>query len=414
MVDLVIDESKVWSPEERQKYADALPEMSLFEDHIIEGDVMVEAIQALTEEGETAQTLAIHWKSKGNEMFMDAKKYNRMYFDNALAYYTDALSYALKAQDAPEEELVEDIAVPELISTILSNRAAVHLEIRNNGSCRSDCARAIKHWPRNIKAYYRGAKASIRLRKPEDALVYVSVGLKMDPANDTLPKLKTQAESLLVAVEQERAIEEQKRQARCDQTNAYRRLCQERMIRVGSAIITDNRVAEHQGKVHVEEDGVLYWPVLFLYSEYGQSDFVNMFGENDMFIEHLANMFPEGGPYCPWDERADYVASRLSIYLTANVVVPLETEDEWHVALSGQTETDTQMQHRERQEEILDSKNTFWLRVSPFCTLLQVLQHEQYVVPGIPVVSIVVRDSNHEKQFLRKIQHRVIKIEQNP
>ena len=49
-----------------------------------------------------------------------------------------------------------------------------------------------------------------------------------------------------------------------------------------------------------------------------------------------------------------------------------------------------------------------------FGQLLQVLQHEQYVVPGIPVVSIVVRDSNHEKQFLRKIQHRVIKIEQNP
>ncbi|KAI9920330.1 hypothetical protein PsorP6_016021 [Peronosclerospora sorghi] len=48
---------------------DALPEMTLFEDHIVEGDEMVEAIQALIEDGEFAESLALHWKNQGNDVF---------------------------------------------------------------------------------------------------------------------------------------------------------------------------------------------------------------------------------------------------------------------------------------------------------------------------------------------------------
>ena len=31
--------------------------------------------------------------------------------------------------------------------------------------------------------------------------------------------------------------------------------------------------------VHVDQSGVLHWPVMFLYPEYGQSDFVSDFNE---------------------------------------------------------------------------------------------------------------------------------------
>ncbi|KAI9914757.1 hypothetical protein PsorP6_008236 [Peronosclerospora sorghi] len=73
-VDLEIDESKLWDPAQRQAYMDALPDMTLFEDHIVEGDEMVEAIQALIEDGESAESLAMHWKNQGNYMFSDAKR----------------------------------------------------------------------------------------------------------------------------------------------------------------------------------------------------------------------------------------------------------------------------------------------------------------------------------------------------
>ncbi|KAI9919929.1 hypothetical protein PsorP6_015899 [Peronosclerospora sorghi] len=64
-VDLEIDERKLWNPEQRQAYMDALPDMTLFEDHIVEGDEMVKAIQALIEDGESAESLALHWKKPG-------------------------------------------------------------------------------------------------------------------------------------------------------------------------------------------------------------------------------------------------------------------------------------------------------------------------------------------------------------
>ncbi|KAI9909122.1 hypothetical protein PsorP6_014839 [Peronosclerospora sorghi] len=73
-VDLEIDEKKLWDPAQSQAYMDTLPDMKLFEDHIVEGDEMVEAIQALVEDGESAQSLALHWKNQGNDMFSDAKR----------------------------------------------------------------------------------------------------------------------------------------------------------------------------------------------------------------------------------------------------------------------------------------------------------------------------------------------------
>lgn len=411
MVDLVIDESKVWSPEERQKYADALPEMSLFEDHIVEGDVMVDAMKALIEEGETCQTLAVHWKSKGNEMFSDAKKYNKRYFNDALKFYDDALRYGIQSLTAPEEDLIEDIEPAILVSTILSNRAAVHLELKNYGSCRSDCARALQYWKENVKAYYRGAKASLMLRKPRDTILYCRVGLKIETANEMLQKLQKRAEALLVIIKEEERLAEQKRQKKLNETNAFKQLCQDRSIQVGPAVITDVRVTEYQGKARIDpQDGTFNWAVLFLYSEYGTSDFIQQMSENDMFLEHLANMFPENGPYCHWDERHDYVASNLHIYMAADIVPPFKTDEDWHVALSEVPESDEQMVRRERREEILAAKAQSWLRVSPFCTLGQVLKHDRYVIPGIPVATIVVKDSVHEKDFLKKINFKIISL----
>ncbi len=33
-------------------------------------------------------------------------------------------------------------------------------------------------------------------------------------------------------------------------------------------------------RVYLEEDGSLVWPVMFLYPEYGQTDFIRGFSEN--------------------------------------------------------------------------------------------------------------------------------------
>ncbi|CAK4209492.1 unnamed protein product [Aphanomyces euteiches] len=413
------DESKMWSDAERQAYLDKIPEMSLFDDHIIEGDVMVDAMVALVEEGETAETLALSFKNKGNKHYSDARKFNKNYYTYAIEEYTKAVGYGQKAlADPTDPELLqkynldEPIVLSQLMAAIFNNRAACHLALKNYGSCRSDAARALKHEPTNIKAIYRGAKASSMLKKPEDTLRYCKVGLAIDPTNKELLALEASGKVMLEDQRVEAELEAFKHQKRRAMTTKYKQLCALRKVRVGPAVLTDRRVADFCGKADLSSTtGAMEWPVLFLYDEYGQSDFIQQFDENDLVIEHLANMFPEDGPFCMWDTRQDYKASQLVVYAVADIVVPFQTDEEWHVTLSGEPESDEAEAKRLRNDELNSYKQKWWLEVTPFCSLAMLLTHHQYVVPGIPVLNIMVRGSKHHEQFLDAIERRVVRIE---
>ncbi|CEG39860.1 Hsp90 co-chaperone CNS1 (contains TPR repeats) [Plasmopara halstedii] len=411
-VDLEIDESKLWDPAKRQAYMDSLPDMTLFEDHVVEGDEMAEAIQALIEDGETAESLALHWKNQGNGMFSDAKKAHRGYFQTAIKYYNDALAYAYKALALPKEERDLSYNMKELTSQILCNRAAVQLELKNYASCRSDAAKAINFDPSNVKAYYRGAKASRLLRKPADTLLYCKEGLKLDPQNKLLLALQVEGLQLVKVIRMEKMKFEKERMNRRAATDKYRKLCAARGIRVGRALVDDERVRQYEGKADLDPKcGSMYWPVLFLYDQHGTSDFVQCFGEQEAVIEHLANMFPEDGPYAQWDTKKEFVASKLVVYAAADMVLPYSTSKEWHVGLSGEKEEDDEEVKRIRLEEKHEAKTQYWIEVSPFCTLQQLLTNEKYVVPGIPVLNVFVRDSEALSNFLKRIEQKVTKLD---
>uniref|UniRef100_M4B8E9 Cns1/TTC4 wheel domain-containing protein n=1 Tax=Hyaloperonospora arabidopsidis (strain Emoy2) TaxID=559515 RepID=M4B8E9_HYAAE len=411
-VDLEIDESKLWDPERRQAYMDALPDMTLFDDHLVEGDEMVAAIQALIEDGETAESLALHWKKQGNDMFSDAKKAHRGYFPNALKCYNDALVYAYKALALPMEERDLSYDIKKLTSQILCNRAAVQLELKNYGSCRSDAAKAIHLDSSNVKAYFRGAKASRMLRKPTDTLRYCEEGLKHDPENKLLLKLQTEGQKLVQELRVEKLKYERGRMKRRAATDKYRKLCTGRGIRVGRALVDDERVRQYEGKADVDPtSGNMHWPVLFLYDQHGTSDFVQCFGEQDRVIEHLANMFPETGPFAEWDTEKEFVASKLVVYAAADSVVPYSSPKAWHVSLSGEKEDDDEEVQRIRLEEKHEAKTQFWIELSPFCTLQQLLTYEKYVVPGIPVLHVFVRDSEARRNFITRIEQKVMTLD---
>ncbi|KAF0716609.1 Aste57867_2756 [Aphanomyces stellatus] len=417
-VEVEYDESKVWGDEERQAYLDQIPEMSLFDDHILENDVMVDAMVALIEEGETAETLALSYKNKGNKHYSDARKYNKNYYEYAIKEYTTGVGYGIKAlADPTDPELLtkynldEPIVLSQLMAAIFNNRAACHLALKNFGSCRSDAARALKYEPANIKAIFRGAKASSMLKKPADTLRYCKVGLAIDPTNKELLALEATGTRLLEEQRVEAELAAFKHQKRRAMTNKYKQLCTLRKVRVGPAVISDRRVADFEGKADLNSaSGHMEWPVLFLYDEFGQSDFIQHFDEHDMILEHLANMFPEDGPFCMWDTKHMYKASQLVVYAVADIVLPFANDDAWHVALSGEVESDAAESKRLREEEKHDYKNQVWLDVSPFCTLAMLLQHHQYVVPGIPVLNIMVRGSPHHDKFLDAIEHRVVRV----
>jgi hypothetical protein len=66
---------------------------------------------------------------------------------------------------------------------------------------------------------------------------------------------------------------------------------------------------------HVDDEtGSLVVPVFFLYPQYGQSDTIGGFHEQDPFSAHLEAMFPPATPYPDWDSKHEYEVSNLQVY----------------------------------------------------------------------------------------------------
>lgn len=67
-----------------------------------------------------------------------------------------------------------------------------------------------------------------------------------------------------------------------------------------------------KARVYMDEQEVLHWPVLFLYPEHSQTDFISAFCENSSFMDHLAVMFGEELP--PWDSERKYQPQNLQLF----------------------------------------------------------------------------------------------------
>lgn len=121
-------------------------------------------------------------------------------------------------------------------------------------------------------------------------------------------------------------------------------------------------------RVNMDEQGVLYWPVLFLYPEHSQTDFISAFCENSSFMDHLAVMFGEELP--PWDSERKYQPQNLQLFF-----------------------------------EDPEQGNLYQVNLEN--SLLNVLQHQRCLVKaGTPSFIVLVSGSPFSKQFLsgKKVQ----------
>lgn len=134
----------------------------------------------MTEYVDDAQAL----KNRANIDFGDGK------YREALKLYNQAMRLKLEISK-------------ELTATILLNRSAAHLQLKNYGWAVRDCLDVLKLDPANVKAYYRAAKACIELDKHEYAKGFNDKALELQLNNkvllcqrDEIQKLKTQAEKI--------------------------------------------------------------------------------------------------------------------------------------------------------------------------------------------------------------------------
>uniref|UniRef100_A0A8B9IPY0 Tetratricopeptide repeat domain 4 n=1 Tax=Anser cygnoides TaxID=8845 RepID=A0A8B9IPY0_ANSCY len=319
----------------------------------------------LFDEEQDPAELAKMYKNEGNEYFRE-KDYGR-----AVVSYSEGLKK--KCEDA------------ELNAVLHTNRGAAHFYLGNYRSALNDAIQAKKLKPTHLKAIVRGALCHMELKNFTEAIAWCEEGLRIDSKEKKLVEMRAKADKLKRAEERDARkakVMEKKEQG---QKEILLAAIKERNIKLvlepsndeeeisdGLAEISldgfhsDNATG---AKVHLDADGNLNWPVLFLYPEHEQTDFIEAFHENSRFIDHLAVMFAE---LPPWDLERKYFPGNLELYF----------EDE------------------ERAE---------MYELNPEQTLLQALQHQRYFVKaGTPTVLALVKRSPFSKKYFtgRKV-HRL-------
>jgi Cns1/TTC4 Wheel domain len=134
----------------------------------------------------------------------------------------------------------------------------------------------------------------------------------LDPGNAALKKLNKTVQSRKETEDvkaQKRAIEEYKAEKKKFMlTTALK----SRKIKLqGSAKPPDLEDAEiHLSPDPMDPEGMLVFPVVFLYPMHAQSDFVKQFAEKDTIIDHLSYIFP-----LPWDTKREYEVKSVDCYM---------------------------------------------------------------------------------------------------
>ncbi|NXH95565.1 TTC4 protein, partial [Pachycephala philippinensis] len=293
--------------------------------------------------------------NEGNEYFKE-KDYGR-----AVAAYSEGLRR--RCGDA------------ELDAVLLTNRGAAHFHLGNYRSALNDAIQAKKLKPTHLKAIIRGALCHMELKNFSEAISWCEEGLQIDSKEKKLVEMRAKADKLKL---EGTFLEIQ---------TAFSPGCQGRAV-LGTDLLCERNIklvlepsdeeeevsdglaeisldgfhsdSATGAKVHLDADGSLNWPVLFLYPEHEQTDFTVAFHENSRFIDHLMVMFAE---LPPWDLEKKYLPNNLELYF----------EDE------------------EREE---------MYEVNPEHTLLQVLQHERYFVKaGTPTVLVFAKRSPFSKKY---------------
>lgn len=134
----------------------------------------LEALKALAYDGEPIE-IAENFKNQGNDQFK-IKQYK-----NAIEYYNKAIAV--------------DVDDKKIMSSLYLNRAACNLELKNYRKCINDCIEGLKFDPKNVKAYYRMAKAFFTIDKIDEALSALEFSLGLDPTNAASKALMTKIQN---------------------------------------------------------------------------------------------------------------------------------------------------------------------------------------------------------------------------
>ncbi|XP_069934559.1 tetratricopeptide repeat protein 4 isoform X3 [Oryctolagus cuniculus] len=249
----------------------------------------------------------------------------------------------------------------------------------NFRSALNDVTAARKLKPCHLKAIIRGALCHLELKHFAEAVNWCDEGLQIDAKEKKLLEVRAKADKLKRTEQRDMRKAKLKEKKEQTQNEALLQAVKARNIRLVSEAVNQDEDSASEGpgeifldglssenpygaRLSLDDQGRLSWPVLLLYPEHAQSDFISAFHEDSRFIDHLMVMF---GETPSWDLEQKYCPANLEVYF----------EDEDRAEL---------------------------YRVPPKSTLLQVLQHPRYFVKALtPAFLVFVGSSPFCKNYLR-------------
>ncbi|XP_015786325.1 tetratricopeptide repeat protein 4 [Tetranychus urticae] len=278
---------------DEDKWEQQMEEHPLFMTKSPEGELppLVEAIAQVKydEEMDNKRELAQNYKDDGNENFR-FKKYRW-----AIDCYTKALD--CKIDDS------------EFNSVLCNNRASAHYHLGNFRSSMQDALQAVKYKADNKKAVLRAVECMMKLEKYQQCIDFCQNSNFKSELNSFI----TKAQDELKRIERDlRKQQAEERRIKAKQEEILKAVA-ERKINYQGSLFTASHPAAEGHQVYLNNLGQLVWPVLFVYPEYGQTDFIESFNENDSFTDHLKLMFPLDENHPNWDIERKYKTDDLKI-----------------------------------------------------------------------------------------------------
>jgi len=308
----------------------------------------LEGLQAAKYQSDSCDDNALSYKEDGNKNF-EMGKY-RWAIDN----YTEGIKCA------PTDQLLNAV--------LYTNRAAAHYRIGNYRSALNDSIEARKYKSDHLKAIMRGALCYVELKMFTDAMVWCDEALQLSPTDEKMKNIRVKANKLMREQEstKRRALAAERKKGR-EQEQILAAVQKRAIVLSGCGQLSDlfSLKSHHPSgaAVSLTSDGTLTWPVMLLYPEYGETDFIEAFCESSLFSAHFEVMFAERPA---WDTDNKYRPDNLQVFF----------ED------------------KERQQ---------LYQVDASSSLLSALQHKRYVVhEGMPCFFVVVQDSSFARHFIAR------------
>mmetsp|Transcript_98006 Transcript_98006/g.211265 ORF Transcript_98006/g.211265 Transcript_98006/m.211265 type:complete len:337 (-) Transcript_98006:33-1043(-) len=122
-------------------------------------------------------------------------------------------SAAREAQEAFTSGIEVKCTDPVLNAQLYGNRAHVRIMLRQFVEAVDDCRKAIELDPKNLKSYWRGAKASMHLDLHQNAIDFCELGLALEPKDTDLARLRDTSAEKLQSQQKKRAMADRMNEA---------------------------------------------------------------------------------------------------------------------------------------------------------------------------------------------------------